>query len=257
MSQLDIKFFSESLNRYTSFSMYIPDNKRNYGGCYDKSTMKTLFLLHGYAGDYSNWMPLQISEKLNFSVVIPNGENSFWLDRMSTGQKYCTFIGSELVNYVRKTFGLALSAEDTAIMGYSMGGFGALHTALVYPETFGKVAALSSALILHSVSEMKPGDDNGIANYDYYRECFGELKNLIQSDNNPETLVKRLLEQKSTLPEIYMACGTDDFLLENNRQFHDFLLSCGVNHTYIESKGAHDMTFWNEYAVKFAEEMFG
>ena len=32
MSQIDIRFFSRSLNRYTSFKMYIPDDKRNYGG---------------------------------------------------------------------------------------------------------------------------------------------------------------------------------------------------------------------------------
>lgn len=257
MSQLDIKFFSESLNRYTSFAMYIPDDKCNFSGRYNKSTMKTLFLLHGYTSDNSNWMPLHISEKFNFAVVLPSGENSFWLDGMSTGHKYCTLVGSELVSYVRKTFGLALSAENTAIMGYSMGGFGALHTAFAFPQSFGKVAALSSALIVHTVADMKPGDNNGIANYDYYRECFGEPENVIQSDNNPETLVKRLIEQNCALPEIYMACGTDDFLLENNRQFHDFLLSCGINHTYIESNGGHDMSFWNEYAVRFAEEMFG
>lgn len=68
--------------------MYMPDDKRNYGGNYDKSKMKTLFLLHGYTADNSNWMPLHISEKLNFAVVIPNGENSFWLDGLSTGHMF-------------------------------------------------------------------------------------------------------------------------------------------------------------------------
>ena len=47
MSQIDIRFFSHSLNRHTSFKMYIPDDKRNYGGVYDKQNMKTLFILHG------------------------------------------------------------------------------------------------------------------------------------------------------------------------------------------------------------------
>lgn len=47
MSQIDIRFFSRSLNRHTSFKMYIPDDKRNYGGVYDKQNMKTLFILHG------------------------------------------------------------------------------------------------------------------------------------------------------------------------------------------------------------------
>lgn len=51
MSQIDIRFFSRSLNRHTSFKMYIPDDKRNYGGVYDKQNMKTLFILHGYTQD--------------------------------------------------------------------------------------------------------------------------------------------------------------------------------------------------------------
>lgn len=257
MSQIDIRFFSYSLNRYTNFKMYIPDDKRNYGGIYDKKSMKTLFLLHGYTQDGTNWVPDYIAEKYNFAVVIPHGENSFWLDGLSTGHKYCTYVGDELVNYVRNTFGLALTADDTAIMGYSMGGFGALHTALTYPGTFGKVCALSSALIVHEIDGMKEGGGNDIANYAYYHECFVNLEEVVASDNNPETLVKRLAEQNKTIPQIFMACGTEDFLLENNRQFHEFLDSNNIRHTYFESTGSHDMTFWSEYVVKFTDMMFG
>ena len=134
MSQIDIRFFSHSLNRHTSFKMYIPDDKRNYGGVYDKQNMKTLFILHGYTQDGNNWIPEYISEKYNFAVVIPHGENSFWLDGLSTGHKYCTYVGEELIDYIRNTFGLAQTAEDTAIMGYSMGGFGAVsYTHLTLP----------------------------------------------------------------------------------------------------------------------------
>ena len=53
-----------------------------------------------------------------------------------------------------------------------------------------------------------------------------------------------------------MSCGTEDFLLENNREMHQFLDRIGVEHVYLESAGNHDMKFWNEYAVKFSEMMF-
>lgn len=257
MSQIDIRFFSRSLNRYTSFKMYIPDDKRNYGGVYDKQNMKILFILHGYTQDGYNWIPEYISEKYNFAVVIPHGENSFWLDGLSTGHKYCTYVGEELIDYIRNTFGLAQTAEDTAIMGYSMGGFGALHTAFAYPDTFGKVCAMSSALIVHEIAGMKDGGDNGVANYAYYHECFGNLDEVVASDNNPEILVKRLSQENKKIPQIYMACGTEDFLLENNRQFHKFLDTNNIPHVYLESGGGHDMTFWSEYVVKFTDMMFG
>lgn len=257
MSQIDIRFFSHSLNRYTSFKMYIPDDIRNYGGKYDKENMKTLFILHGYTQDGTNWIPDYIAEKYNFAVVIPNGENSFWLDGLSTGHNFCTYVGEELTEYVRNTFGLAKSTEDTAIMGYSMGGFGALHTAFSYPDTFGKVCALSSALIVHEISGMKENGNNGVANYAYYHEWFGDLDNVINSDSNPEKLVIQLVKHDKKVPQIYMACGTEDFLLENNRQFHSFLNDNHIQHIYCESAGGHDMTFWSEYAVKFTEMMFG
>ena len=62
-------------------------------------------------------------------------------------------MGKELIAYLQKTFGIAMKAEDTFIGGLSMGGFGALHTGFLYPENYSKIAALSSALIVHEVME--------------------------------------------------------------------------------------------------------
>ena len=104
---------------------------------------------------------------------------------------------------------------------------------------------------------MKPGEDNGVANYDYYRECFGDLETVEESDSNPEVLVKRLKDEGKRIPEIFMSCGTEDFLIENNREFHRYLDSIEVPHIYLESSGTHDMDFWNEYTEKFVENMFG
>lgn len=249
MADLTVKLNSAALNRTVSFGMYIPDS--------GKRPMRTLFLLHGYTMSGFNWLPAGLADRFSFAVVIPDGENSFWLDWASTGHKYCTYIGEELPGFVNKTFGLANGADDTYIMGLSMGGFGALHTALTYPERFGKTAAMSSALIVHEVAGMKPGTDNGQANYEYYRECFGEPSQVLTSSANPEYLIDRLLSGGKKLPEIYMSCGTEDFLLENNREFHRFLSDRKVPHEYTESPGVHDFTFWNEYAAKFTEKMFG
>ena len=252
MAQLSIKYYSQALNRNIRFEMYIPNDKPRE----DTQKMRTVFLLHGYTGDAGNWIPEDLMQKYNFAVIAPNGENGFWLDGLSTTRKYCTFVGAELVDYVRRTLRLALSPEDTYIMGLSMGGFGALHTAFAFPDNFGKVAAMSSALIVHEIAGMKPGEDNGTANYDYYHECFGDLDSVLESDSNPEVLVKRLHDSGKKIPEILMSCGTEDFLLEHNRQFHRFLAEEGIAHTYLESSGSHDMDFWNEYTRRFIDSMF-
>lgn len=262
MAQITVKYFSNCLKRQTTFEMYLPNDLRTdmpwekRDDIYQKRPMKTLFLLHGFTGSAGNYIPEYLSQKYNFAVIAPNGENSFWLDGISTGHKFCTLLGEELLDYVRKTFGLAKSSEDTYIMGMSMGGFGALHTGLTYPNCFGKIGAMSSALIVHEVATMKPDRGNDVANYAYYRECFGEPCEVLTSDNNIEILVDKLINNKEKLPEIYMCCGTEDFLLENNRELHDFLESRKVPHEYVESEGNHDMKFWREYTEKIMHWMF-
>ena len=59
---------------------------------------------------------------------------------------------------------------------------------------------------------------------------------------------------KTPLPPIYMAVGTEDFLIEHNREFHRFLEEEDMEVVYYESEGAHDWKFWNSYiepAVKW------
>lgn len=260
MADLTIRFYSDVLKRDVSFLMVIPNDIRMDYPRQDLKRqdrpMKTLFLLHGYSAAAFNWLPGNLAEQYNFAIVIPNGENAFWLDGPATGRQFATFVGLELVEYVRKTFGLAQTAQDTYLMGFSMGGFGALHTAFAYPETFGKTAALSSALIHNEVAQMKEGQEYNVANYDYYYMCFGDPGKLAQSDNNPEFLLKKQISAGKKIPEIFMACGTEDFLLEPNRAFHKFLEDQHIEHTYCESKGIHDMKFWQEYAEKFIPLMF-
>ena len=260
MSNATIRFYSNCLRRSTTFQMYLPYDERQ-GFPVDKKDQpkekpKTLFLLHGFTGDAGNWIPEYLSDKYNFAVVCPSGENSFWLDGISSGHEFCKFLGEELIGFVRKAFHLAENKDETYIMGMSMGGFGALHTALYYPDVFGKAAGLSSALIVHEVAGMTEGKGNEVANYEFYRECFGDPSKVLESDNNPETLVKKLKAAGKPLPEILMCCGTEDFLLENNRQFHQFLVDEGIDHTYEEDAGNHDMFFWNKYVEIFIPRMF-
>lgn len=259
MSQLTIEFFSTTLIRPVQFKMIIPGDSNPDWNLPQKrkdKPMKTLFLLHGYTGAAGNWVPEDYTTLYNMAIVMPSGENAFWVDGISTGHKYATFLAIELVDYVRNTFHIAMTAEDTYIMGLSMGGYGALHTALMYRDRFSKAIALSSALIIHGIANMEPGTDNGMANYEYYRECFGDLTTVESSDHNPEVLVDKILASKEKLPELFLACGTEDFLYEPNRLFHEFLEDRGVEHKFYATKGIHDMVFWAEYAKKLVPMLF-
>ncbi len=257
MAYFRIDYYSNALRRETSFEVLIPNDPRPgvpVPGV--DRPLRTLFLLHGYTGKAGNYVPYELPEQYSFAIVMPSAENSFYLNGLSTGHAYQTMLGEELVDYVRRTFRLAMKPEDTCIAGLSMGGFGALHTGLAYPHTFSKIGAMSSALIVHEVAQMQPGGGNGVANYDYYRECFGEPSRVEASDNNPETLIRKLKAAGEKIPEIYMACGTEDFLIENNREMHRFLEAEGVPHEYHEAPGVHDMVFWSEHIRKIVQWMF-
>lgn len=211
---------------------------------------KTVYLLHGGGGCCSDWLynaPLvQLAGYYNLNFVLPEGENSFYLDWVASDRKYAKFVGEEIVDYTRKLFGFSDRRGDTFIGGYSMGGFGALHTGFLYPETFEKIMALSNALIVPEVSKMKPGDRNEIADYDYYKMCFGEPGEVLKSPNNPEELYLRNVAEGKRIPPIYFAVGTEDWLYPNNKEFYDFLVAQNADLTYFEGPGDHNFTFWNQ-----------
>ena len=44
---------------------------------------------------------------------------------------------------------------------------------------------------------------------------------------------------------MYLACGTEDPLLERSRDLRDALKGYGFDVAYREAPGAHDWDFWN------------
>ncbi len=261
MAQFWIEYYSEALCRKTTFYAVIPNDRtpdplQREGA---RRPMKALFVLHGYTGRSENWIPEELLERYNVAVFSPTAENSFYLDAEATGHRYETMLAVELVDYVRKTFGLAQTPEDTYIAGISMGGYGAVHTALKHPDRFGKAAGLSSALIVHDIDGLTPESPTNhlLGNYAYFHGCFGDLSTVARRDTNPEVVIRSLKASGTPIPQLYLCCGTEDFLLEQNRAFHRFLVSDAVPHEYHESKGGHDPVFWSEYAVRMASWMFG
>jgi S-formylglutathione hydrolase FrmB len=252
-----LRFYSISQMGQVNISYVIPNDippMMVEGNEHFKRPMKTLYLLHGFSGNESDWeyngVAEDIAGKYNLAVIMITGGNNFYLDRKATGCQYGTFAGEEVVNYTRKLFGLSEKREDTLIGGLSMGGFGAIHTALAYPETFGGVVALSSALIIHGIAGLKEGFQDMMANYDYYREVFGDLDKVKESDNNPEVLYTKLKDKGAKIPPIYMAVGTEDFLYENNQIMRRFFEENKADFTYEEGPGIHDWKFWNAYITR-------
>ena len=124
MAYFRIQLYVNALRRQASFEMLIPNDMHVEApvgeAIQPAKQLKTLFLLHGYTGCAGNWVPEELAARYGFAIVMPSVENSFYLDGISTGHQFQTFVGEELVDYVRRTFGLARSPADTYIMGMSI-----------------------------------------------------------------------------------------------------------------------------------------
>ncbi|MGZ7441125.1 alpha/beta hydrolase [Paenibacillus sp. TH7-28] len=253
MAMLNIQFFSKCMRREVSLSALVPLGCPPLGQSAEEEIrpLKALYLLHGYSGNHTDWIVFsrirELSDKYKIAVFMPSGENHFYLDDEDKGQLYGEFLGNELVEFTRSMFPLSRNREDTLIGGLSMGGYGAIRNGLKYAGRFGRVIALSSALIPYKIAGLAPGFKDAIADYNYYTSVFGDLDRLQGSDKDPEALVKQLKETGASIPGIYMACGSQDFLLDVNRRFHDYLNQKDIPHLYVESAGAHDWNFWNKY----------
>jgi len=234
----------------TSFTAVLPVEQMLFDGTpvkYSGGPFPTIYLLHGYSGNRMDWLlRTRIEEwayQRGYAVIMPDGGNRFYLDNETTGEFCGAFIGEELIEITRKMFPLSDKREDTIIGGLSMGGYGAVRNGLKYSDTFGAIIALSSALITDQIVNMKPEDPNPIAPFSYYEHTFGKLDKLLGSDKDPKHLAKNI---GANAPKIFLACGTEDFLYEQNKDYHEFLSKIGYAHEWMAESGVHDFDFWNK-----------
>ncbi len=258
-----MEFHAQTIMQHANFAFVLPNDVEmeevREPRHYDRPT-KSLILLHGLTGTDTDWLFGGVAQEMaiqyNLAVFMPTAGNSFYLDRGYPGGNYGAFVGEELPSYIRQVFGFCEKREDTLIGGLSMGGYGALHTALAYPDTFSACIALSSALHLEEIAR---GDEIAVGTMPeaMLRDVFGDLSGLLTSEKNPMVQVRRLMAEGRKLPKLYMAVGTEDRLRNANRRFSALLEYEGAPHRYEEGPGDHNWTFWNEYLDRGLAWMLG
>ena len=257
MAIIQLNYLSKALLRTVDVTVVLPvDTLDMESMTYTKrKEYKTLYLLHGIFGDQNDWLYgtriQRFANERGLCVVMPSGENMFYVDQANTHNHYSQFIGEELVEMTRAMFPLSNKKEDTFIAGLSMGGYGAIVNGLKYYQTFGYIAGLSSALMLEDWLDCKPPIIQGVDAKKYYESLFGDITKLKGSDKDYYALVKKIPHDQ--LPKMYMCIGTDDFLLETNRKYRDYLLQENVDLTYEEGPGNHEWDFWDRYILKILD----
>ena len=247
----------KSLQRRTTISVILPSDNIHFLQDTEEivpQPYRTLYLLHGLYGSddifLANTSIQKFAEDNGIAIVIPCGENSFYVDHEASHRFYGEYVGQELLDITRNIFPLSDRREDTFIAGFSMGGYGAIRNGLKYSQNFSKIGMISAALITDDIVDYTI-DSNVLRSRQFYETVFGNLDELQGSDMDP----KALIENCDDIPDIYMACGVGDFLFEKNVDFYEFLMSRDIDCEFVKAEGEHTWEFCDRYIKEFIKTL--
>ena len=253
--------YSYALDKMTPIHIYLPydDNRRFLVN----KPQHTVILLHGLEGNYSYWNRYTSVERYaqskNLALIMPDAEMSMYAD-MHCGQRYGEYIGQELPELLKNMFQLNMDREHLSIAGLSMGGYGAVKAALQHPETFGRCASFSGALMLGSTGHLdilRKWKDPG------RKETYTEMEEIERSmyygakgaygenftyhpENDLLHLADQLIKSGTPPPKFLFTCGSENFLFQINRQYTETFLQLGIGNSFHTWPGAHNWLFWEE-----------
>jgi putative tributyrin esterase len=250
MAFFESHFFSDVLGLSCSAHVLIPQQTARQIGMEGgpvRERHPVLYLLHGLSDDHTIWMRRTSIERYatekNIAVIMPAVGRSFYQDTAS-GAKYWTYLSEELPALMQRFFPLSAAREDTFAAGLSMGGYGALRLGLGCPEKFAAVASLSGALDLVRRCREAGKRESRVSRAEF-EAIFGRDLGVQNTPADLHFLAMQLAQQTGPRPRLFLACGTEDELLRDSRDFRDHLTGLGIEHTYEESPGAHEWGYWD------------
>jgi S-formylglutathione hydrolase FrmB len=251
-------FYSDVLRLYTGITVFAPDQYQ------DEEPYRVCYLFHGLHNDQNAWVDstmLQVfARDYRTLFVLPAVGRSFYTD-LKHGYQYFTYVSEELPVIIRRVFNISARREDTAVIGCSMGGYGALKAALSKPGQYGFCGAIASAcLFINEHLEglrksagqwLRTGGPEAQALLTDFQAAFGEELAYADSDE-----IVRLAEKaaaRTVRPRIYAACGTEDKLQKEHLRFKEHVEKLNLDYTYEAWAGAHDWYFFNDALKKALE----
>ena len=137
-----------------------------------------------------------------------------------------------LLPYIDSTYRTAAKKEGRGIEGHSMGGYGALHLGLKYPDLFGAIFSVAPSILRDMTQEPEFRTYDTFAGDQAYYEEVGPW-------NLARLNAARLAREQTALKLII---GKEDgHLVTTLDEFHIWLKDLGIDHAYVLIAGAgHD-----------------
>ena len=233
----DVTFESVALHRSMLYRVFLPSQ------IHPELKLPVIYLLHGGGGDYRDWS--NYSDVSQFAgagliLVMPEGESSYYVNAAERpNDRFEDYMIQDLAADVESRFPVASGRANRAIVGVSMGGFGAVTLGLKHPDRFSFVGGLSSALDVPS----RPFSVKRISQYRGHAQIFGPWGSGTRRANDPYVLVGAVDTTK--VPYLYLTCGEQEGLLTANRKFAALLQKHELSYEFHMGRGGHDWNQWN------------
>jgi len=243
-----VNIYSNSMHKSSKCVIVLPDSYTQIN-----KQFPVVYLLHGYSGNYSDWIKKvpsikDYADEFQLIIVCPDGNyNSWYLDSpVDSNIRYETYIGLEVPHYIDSAYHTIAQRNERAITGLSMGGQGALSIAWKHADFFGAAGSMSG------VQNLSPWKNS----YELTRVLGDTLNNRNFQAYSVVNLVKGEPKQ---MPAIIFDCGISDPFIEANRLLNKELLEMKIPHDYTERSGTHNWAYWSNsigYQLMFFHKYF-
>jgi enterochelin esterase-like enzyme len=260
---------SRILKQDVKFSVCLPKGYYNA-----KKSYPVVYLLHGLGDDETSWLEYgQISQYADKSVengesapmifVMPEGFRTYYVNDYKGTFLYQDMFVKELVPYIDSLFRTLADSQHRALMGYSMGGFGALNLHLKHPDVFGTTVPLS--ISVRTDEQYMTEDASGWD--DQWGRLFGEpgLKGKDRiteyyKQNSPYYILSQMSAGESKMLNIYIDNGDkEQTLCRSNEELHILMRKLDIAHEFRVRDGGHSFQYWCSAlpnALRFISDAF-
>ena len=226
---------SNALKKRADITIYTPSNVVEH--------VPLVILLHGVYGSHWAWamkgdahttaQKLIETEKIR-PMILAMPSDGLYADGSGYVQHqtadYERWIIEDVINVMKEQYPQITDKSPIFIAGLSMGGFGALRMGAKYPNVFKAFSGLSS-----------------ITHFNQIGEFVADFEQLKHDALEKDGIFEWILKNKNLIPPFRFDCGTDDILIEYNRQLHNELEKYRITHIYQEFSGGHTWEYWTEH----------
>jgi putative tributyrin esterase len=234
----DVTFRSAALGREMQYRAILPLSTGT-------QKLPVVYLLHGGGGGFRDWS--NYSDAAGFAesgliLIMPEGESSYYTNAVDPPQnRFEDYIVHDLTADVETRFPVATGRAGRAIIGISMGGFGAVKLALRHPDLFIFAAGISSAIDV----PRRPFSLKRLNQSRHYNAIFGSTGSSTRRENDPFVLARTV--NPTDTPYLFLTCGEQEGLLPSNREFATLLGQRNFRYEFHTVRGGHDWNQWNAW----------